>query len=274
MDHWSTEIEHEALTDDNREAFNTSMSKYATQGDALMGGFNAMKLTGKPFRMPESLDKLPDDDTRAEFSTRARELLGMTHVNSLDELEDLDLRAGANEGTEVDEDFAKGFKQIVLDEKIPKAQAQALLKWYNGYADTAIAGHKAKMEADNEAMIAEQTAKATSVQQTLATEFGGKEELGKQQALLDRAVQALMSPEKYEATGKNWAEQVTKQNVALGRAMLKGLSPRTAESSLKGPGIGNTPAPQIDPDAGSPTYVALGYSTKEEAAEYNKRNAT
>ena len=56
-----TELEHPSVTAENREEFSTHMAKFATMEDAALDGMALKKLTGKPFKMPESLDKLPDD---------------------------------------------------------------------------------------------------------------------------------------------------------------------------------------------------------------------
>ena len=96
-EHWAPGFEHASVTADNREAFNTSMAKYASRDEAIVGSFNAQKAMGKPFRVPESLDKL-DDASRDDFRSQARNALGIRTPKTVEDLADFNFKEGLAEG--------------------------------------------------------------------------------------------------------------------------------------------------------------------------------
>ena len=117
-------IEHGSITTENRESFSKHMEKFETMEDAALDGMALKKLTGKPFKMPESLDKLPDDTSRADFASQAHRLLGITHAQNIEDLADLDLKRGSTADAAMDDKLAAAFKQFVVDEKLSKGDAQ------------------------------------------------------------------------------------------------------------------------------------------------------
>jgi len=232
-EHWSNEFEHESVTDDNREAFKTAMSKYPTQDEAVVGGFNAMKLTGKPFKMPESLDNLPDDASRTDFTTQAHKLLGIEHAANVEALVDLDLKLGSAEGSQTDENLANAFKQFIVKEGISKGDAQKMLGFYNQAMGAAVTANNDKRESDK-------LAAAKVCNEALVKHYGNQEKVDEQSELLRKAVKNNMglSAEEYEEFGDELANSILTKNPVMARGLITVLAPLAAEGSTEGGGGG------------------------------------
>jgi hypothetical protein len=252
-EHWTGEFEHETITEENREAFATAMTKYATPEDAIVGGFNAQKLAGKPFRLPESLDKLPDDKVRNDFTSQAHKLLGIEHAPNVEALADLDLKVGLAEGHQVDENLGNAFKQFVVENKVPKAVAQKAI----GFHNQMMAQAREAMAAQAEAA---QVKAATDTNAALIAHFGSEAKVKDQSELLRRAIKnSGITAEEYERVGEVMADSMLTKDPVMARVMLKLLAPLAASSSHEGGGAGEPPPGPKDPDAGSPSYKALGW---------------
>lgn len=270
--HWSEGFEHSSITDENREAFNTAASKFPTQNDMSIGYMELQKTTGKPFKMPESLDKLPDDASRGDFTAQAHKLLGIITAKDIKELVDVNLKDGLPDGSPYDEDFANSFKQFIIDEDLNVSDMPKYAKFFNTAMAKVVADQKAKAESDALA-AAETTNKALIAHPSI----GSKEKLLEQTELLKRAVKnnVGLTPEEVEEFADTLADTMLTKNPVMARVMLKILAPLAAEASSEGAGGGaaQKKGKVQDPDEGSPSYVALGFSTQAQAEEYKKRQA-
>lgn len=271
-EHWSEGFEHASITDENREAFNTAASKFPTQDDMSVGYMELQKTAGKPFKMPESLDKLPDDASRSEFTTQVNKLLGITKAKDIKELIDVNLKDGLPEGSPYDEDFANLFKQFVIDNNLNVSDMPKYAKFFNTSMAKVAADQKAKTESD--ALAA---ADATNKALIAHPSIGSEEKLLEQTELLKRAVQnnVGLTPEEVEEFADTLADTLLTKNPVMARVMLKVLAPLGAEASTEGGGGGTPPSTDKvpDPDEGSPSYVAAGLSTAEQGEEWKKRQA-
>ena len=227
MEHWTETIEHDSITDENREAFKTANAKYATEADAIVGGYNAQKLAGKPYKVPDDLSKL-DDTSKAEFTSQASKLLGIEYAKDLDGLKDLDLKVGQADGAATDETLATAFKQFVVDNKVNKADAQKMLGFYNTAMGQATEAYKqkaeddkiAKMEACNKALIAH-------------PDIGSEEKLNEQTELFKRAIMnnCGLSAEEAKTFADDIANSMFTTTPTTARLLLKAFAPLAAEGS-------------------------------------------
>jgi len=268
MPDWLDEFTNEGLNEDNLEDFNTSMAKYETKDAAIMGGFAAQKMTGTPFRMPESMESLPDDASRDDFKSKANALLGVKHATSVEDLIEMNMKAGSPNDTPIDDALAGSFKQWVVDKKIPVDHAQSMLEFYNDANGKATAGAATKAETDKLDL-----AKATN--EALIKHFGSEAKVTEMSELLKRAVRnnVGLSNEEAEEFADALADSMLTKNPVMARVMLNVLSPLAAENrnlSDGGPGPGKPSIPD-DPLEGSPAYIAAGWSPPEAAAAYNER---
>lgn len=256
-EHWSQEFEHSSITADNREAFNTHMSKFPTQGDAVANHMELAKMTGKPFKLPESMDKLPDDTSRSDFTSQAHKLLGIIKTKDINTLKDVNLKDGMAEGASYDEDFANSFKQFVVDNDLNVSDMPKYSRFFNTAMGKATVDMAAKTEADNLA-AAEKCDAALIAHPSI----GSKEKLLELSELFTRAMKKHvgLTAEEVEELGDALAISKLTKNEVLTRVMLHQFAPLAAEATSEGGGGGNKPELPADPDEGSVTYIALGWS--------------
>lgn len=127
-----TNIEHQSITDENRGAFATHMEKFATMEDAALDGMSLKQMTGKPFKFPESMDKLPDDASRADFTDGANKLLGRTIPKDLESFADVNFKVGLNDDAKVDDALIGVIKQWAVDKKVPTESLGKMIELFNG----------------------------------------------------------------------------------------------------------------------------------------------
>ncbi len=276
MADWVNEFEHESITTENRPSFNTAMEKYDTKEAAIVGGFNAMKLTGKPFRLPESMDKLPDDATRSDFTAKTRALLGVVSpAKSVEELADVNFKDGLADDAELNNDLVAAIKSWAVSDGIDKPSLSKMVKFFNG--PMAVMAAKAT-EAAKTAALEGKITDAKACDDTLAAhaDFGNADKLKEQGILMERALLNNMGLSADEAAAFAEARKgsICDTNPTMKRVMLKLLAPMAAESSNQTPGgPGAKTIKADDPNKGSPSWVAAGWSTEAEGEEYKKRNA-
>lgn len=238
MEHWIDDFEHSSITDENRESFNTHMSKFDTQADAVMDGYGLAKQKGKPFKLPEAMDKL-DEASRSEFTAQAHKLLGITKTKDIAALKDVNLKDGMAEGAAYNEEFANSFKHFVIDNDLNVNAMPKLAKFFNVAMAKFAAAQKAKTEADNIA-AAEKTNEALIAHPSI----GSKEKLLELTELFTRAFKnhlGLTADEVKELANDLSISKLTKHPV-LARIMLHQFAPLAATASTEEPGSGNPPA--------------------------------
>ena len=258
MENWTEDFMHDSITEENREAFDSAMGKYESQEDAIVGGFNAMKMTGAPFRMPDSMDNLPDDNSRSDFTSQANKLLGHEFAEDVEGLNDFNLKEGLPEEATVNEELAGNFKKFIVDEKIPKGIASKFLKFNNTELQKASRAFLAKQETDT-------LANAHKVNEELIAhpELGSAEEVEKQSALMERAIRNHLglTPEEVEEFAEGIVDAGLTKNAVVARVMLKVLAPLAQEGSNDtGDGSGPKPAAEGGIKEQAPnTAKALGW---------------
>lgn len=226
--HWTETFEHESVTPETSEAFKTANAKYATEGDAIVGGYNAQKMAGKPFRVPEDMAKLPDDQSRADFTSQARRALGINIAKDVDGLKDVDFKAGLAEGAAYDENFVGIIKNWAVENGVDTTTLAKLAPLYNGpLTQYSVEAHKKATEAAeldrmtkcNEALIA-------------MSDIGSKEKLAEESEFFRRAIIKLAgsADDATEIADAMVAGGLT-QNPKLAKIMLDHFAPLAKEGS-------------------------------------------
>jgi len=228
-EHWTTEVEHGKLENpETKEAFARAYGKYATQEDGLIGGFEAMQTVGRPFKLPESLEKLPDDKTRDDFVGGVSKLLGA--VEKPEDLKDLNWTAGMAEGSEADENLVKMFSHFVVENKMRRSIVQKNVEFYNKLM------HQAK-----EAKEAQESEDMRLTNEALVKHFNGEENLKKQIELYRRTFQnkAGLSGKEYEQVADELVDSGLLRHPLMARALLTLIAPLSAEGTTDtGDGVG------------------------------------
>lgn len=239
--HWSEVYDGEGVNADNREAFVSAMSKYPTEQAGMVGGFNAMKLAGKPFKCPETMDKLPDDASRADFTSQARGLLGINVPKDIEAMKDVDFKTGLADGAPVNEDFVSMVKNWAVEKGISTSHVQEMAAFYNGplskYAQEAFAAKQEK----------EKLANAETCNTALLEHFKTEEKVKDLTALLHRTIinsMGLTAEESAEFVDA-MADSMLTTNPVMAKGMLNLLSSVSTEGTTEtGDGIGGSGVPK------------------------------
>ncbi|KKL92410.1 hypothetical protein LCGC14_1884950, partial [marine sediment metagenome] len=251
-------------------AFSTHMEKFETMEHAALDGMALKKLTGAPFKFPESMDKLPDNASRSDFTSQAHKLLGINIPKDVESMKDLDFKAGLKEGAPVDENFISLIKNWAVENKVPISTLEKLAPFYNGplteysakaHGEAKDAADLARMTACNEALIA-------------LPEIGSQEKLDEQSKLFKRAIMNYPGVKADEADeiADAMVDGGLTQNPKLARILLAQFAPLAKESSVDGGGDPKGPTVAVDPDLGCPAQMATGLCTSDEHAAWKKRN--
>lgn len=247
--HWSQEFASDSITADNREAFVSANSKYATESDAVMGGYNAQKAMGKPFRVPESMDSLPDDASREDFRSQARNALGLKVPKSVEDLSDFNFKDGLAEDAQVNEVFVGKIKEWAVESGMDSDSLQKMVSFYNGPMSQFAA------EAATERDTAAFEAKAAACNEALTADLGGVAEVEKQTELFKRAISGMAAKNGLDVEATNEVVQAMVDggittNPKLAKIMLQAFAPMAAEGgTFSGDGSGNGKTTQVTPYA-------------------------
>ncbi|MCJ7728433.1 MAG: hypothetical protein MUO27_00900 [Sedimentisphaerales bacterium] len=125
-----------------QEEFKKSMGDFKSIEDAVYGGYNARKMTGKPFKLPESVDKL-DEKTRNEFTAQARKTLGIESLTE-DGLKEINWGKGLAAGSEKNQAMIDEFGKFAVSKGLPKNVTQDLAEFLNGVQTKAMADFNKK----------------------------------------------------------------------------------------------------------------------------------
>jgi hypothetical protein len=247
-----TEVEHPSITAENRDAFATHMEKFDSFEAAAVDGMALKAITGKPYKLPESIEKLPDDTTRSEFADRVNELFGRHVAKDVEGLADLDLKAGSATPDEpFDESFATKFKTWMVEKQIPKSVGQAAIEFFNKTVGEAQAEYMVKADAEAKQAAADRLKEVAACNQALIAKFGTKEKLDEETARMHRALlnHTGCTAEEAENVSKFLADREGATNPTIRRLLISNLAPLAKESAAPdgggGPG-GRAPAQQQD----------------------------
>ncbi len=230
---WTDGFEADGLTDENREAFNTHMAKFPTEAAAVMDGYGLAKQKGVAFKLPESIEKLPDDASRATLLAQVNKLYGREIPVDLEGLADLDMKAGSTAEAEMyDETLAKAFKEWVVAEKVEKSVAQKAIKFHNEAMALARTAFAAKTEEATKTAATERLAAVTACNDALVTTFGSKEKLDEQTVLMHRALlnNTGCSTEEAADIAEFLKDREGATNMTLRRILISNLAPLATEA--------------------------------------------
>lgn len=232
--HWAQEYQCDGIDSTNREAFVSAMKKYPTEQSGMGGGFNAMQKVGTPFRFPESMDKLPTDESRAEFRSQANSLLGRNIPKDVEGYKDVNFTDGLAEGKTADENFTGLVKAWAAENDVSTGDVEKMAKFYNGpLTEYAVKAAADKKEADK-------TTAAEACNTALIEKLGSEEKVKEFSVLMHRTIVDRMglTPEESGEFVDAMAESILTTNPVMARGMLNLLSGASREgSSEKGEGI-------------------------------------
>ena len=253
-----TEVQHESITADNREALSTHMEKFDSFEAAAVDGMSLKKMQGAPFRMPKSFDGM-DDAGKADFNTQVDTLRGVQRVKSIDDLKALDLKAGSKNDNPADEGLANLLKEYAVQEKMSVGEVQRMIKFSNG----TLGDHVAKLnEASKEQALQADIDARTKVNAALVADpdFGSQDEVDKQSALLRRTLETKLglSADELKEAGMDLGNSPWVENPKLAKLLLQTFAPMSKESSMDN-GDGKPPAEPVVSDQDKQVAKDLGW---------------
>jgi len=224
--HWAEGVEHPSITAENRESFNKAMGKYETPEDAHVGLLEAQKVIGAPFKLPESMDKLPDDKTKAEFMSGVNKLTGV--VESEEQLKDFPWTKGMAEGGQADETMVNTFKQFLFKNPMPRTTAENAVELWN-------TANRQARESHTQALKQQ----VTETNQKLSQAFGGDENYKVQKELFKRTLQnkSGLTPEEAGQLVNDLFDEngnIVAVNPLFTKAIITAMAPLSKQGSTEG----------------------------------------
>ncbi len=215
------------------------LNKYESHEEALAGGFNAAEKVGAPFRLPESLDKLPDDKTRGEFTSQVRKLMGA--VEKEEDLNDVNFADGLADAKTVNQDLAAAYKKIGVELGLTKTQFTKLIKFSNSW------GQQYKNAQTQAAQKAAQD-ELNASRQVLSPLFGGDEGIKQETEAVRRMFQnhAGLTAEEFEKTPKAMIDNGLMRDPIYAKALFNIAKNFKESTTEKGQPTGQPTAPKTD----------------------------
>ncbi len=223
MEHWTDDVKHQELQTPEAKAV---LSKYNSNDDALVGGLNAIKQVGRPFKLPDSLDNLPDDATRADFTGKIGKLMGA--VENDEAMVDVNFADGLPDAKTVDAKLVTAFKAFAIENKLPKSLVAAIAKFNNQYA--------VKIRQTNQQGVIDT---ATKVNGELLPLFGGEDGIKKHNENVKRMFQnhGGLTNEEFEAVVPGLVESGITKSTPLSKALYN-IAAKFGEGKTEDPGGG------------------------------------
>jgi len=266
MPEWLDSFEHDSLnTPETKEAFTKAMGKYETPEAAIIGGFNAIKSTGTPYKLPESLDKMPGD-TDEERDKNRNEMMGKINkligaVEKPEDLQDINwLLDSTLEGDKPNEGLVKAVTEFAVAEKAPKGLVQKLAGFWNRLQ----AGNREKQAEAQEQAETQQAAKIKEVNEKLTTDAGGNaDELKSRIELVKRMFLNFgsLTAEEYKQAGVGVLEKTT--NYAFNKGLINIAQSFKSGKTMMGDGNPPPPPPPKKPSNISKSRQAIGLPPEE-----------
>ena len=233
MEHWTDEVKHQDLQSPEAKAI---LSKFNSADDAHVGYIQLQKAAGRPFKLPDSMDKLPDDATRADLSARMGKLMGA--VENEDSMKDVNFAEGLPDANMVNADLVTAFKAFAIENKLPKSVVSAVAKFNNQFG--------LKLSQANQQAALDT---ATKVNGELLPMFGGEEGIKKHNEDVKRMFQnhGGLTDEEFQAVIPGLVESGITKSTPLSKALYN-IASKFGEGTTEIPGGGG-------PKAGEETIV-------------------
>lgn len=206
--HWSDELTHEKLITPEAK---TVLKEYTSQEEFMSAGLEAKKMVGTPFRLPKSLESLPDDDARAEFTSGVESVLGVKRVQSEEDLEGIDFAKGYKNAKDANKDVEAAIKKFAIEKGRTKAQVEELITLVNqtnqGLKNTA----EQKIIDD-----------ATEVKKTLTVMCGSEDKVNSSYDGVRKLFQnhCGLSEQEFENAGKTFVEKILTKDAVMSKAFF------------------------------------------------------
>lgn len=221
MEHWTDELKHQDLQTPENKAI---LGKFNSADDAHVGYIQLQKAAGKPYKLPDSMDKLPDDATRADFTGKINKLMGA--VENEESMADVNFAEGLPDANMTNADLVTDFKAFAIEKKLPKSIVKAVVLFNNQYA------LKTRQANDQTAIDT-----ATKVNGELIPMFGGKDGIKKHNENVKRMFQnhGGLTDEEFQAVVPGLVESGITKSTPLSKALYN-IAGKFGEGTTEAPG--------------------------------------
>jgi len=223
------------------------MEKFSTMEDAALDGMSLKQMTGKPFKFPESMDKLPDDASRTDFTANANKLLGRTIPKDLESFAAVNFKEGLADDAKVDDALIGIIKQWSVDEGVSTESVGKMIRLFNGDLSKHIMSNAETMQtAAAEQAKADRVIEVKACNDALSahTDFGSADAVNEKTVLLHRALtnNANLSAEEANGIAEFLRDREGATNPVLRRLMINQFAPLAAEGSNDSGNGGDSPS--------------------------------
>lgn len=175
---WIEEVDMSSVSPNEQENLKTYLGNYKSPADAFIGGMNHKKMVGQPFKLPESLDKLSDDQKK-EFAAKAKGVLGIEAGVTEDTIKQVNFAKGLSDDQKPNDVAINKIKDIAVKKGFTLSQTQDLIEMMN-ISGSELAAEMKKTTEDN-------FKKAVEVSHKILSDFYGEEKLKENAELLRKA---------------------------------------------------------------------------------------
>ena len=215
------------------ESMLTMAKEFDSAESAVVGGFNAKKAVGAPYKLPKTLESLPDDKVRDELLSQVSGLYGVdtgrlteVRVSKAEDLADVNFADGLPDASKVNEGLKTAFTDMIIATGAPKSLVQKIIT-FNNTMVTQAANQKA--QTDTEA--------AGKVSAEVKGLYGGEAGVERHRGLVSALFQAHggLTTEETEAFA-TIIQGATKDHVVANKALFNLAKKIMPESTTAKPG--------------------------------------
>jgi hypothetical protein len=221
---WVGELTHEKLTTPEAK---TVLNEYTSQDEFMAAGLEAKRKVGQPYRLPKSLDKLPDDNVRTQFKSDIAGLIGHDFdvAESEESLKDINFAEGLADARKVNADVVAAFSKFAVENKLPKALVQKLAGFNNGLVT-------AFMTQQEQA----RTEAATKVNDSLKVLYGGEKGVAQNTENVKRLFKnhCGLTAEEYEESAQGLVDSGMTQSAVICKALFNLAKDIVSEGTTEG----------------------------------------
>lgn len=235
MENWLDEFGHPKLdTPEKQESAKNTLKKFASKDDVVVGYVDLEKTAGKPYKLPESIDKLPEN-VRTEFKDGAMKLLNIEPGVTDDTVKSVNFKKGLADGKEANETVVNKLKEFATKNGLSLAKTQNLVELVNAFGTEQVATFNEEQKAAIKADV-EKTG------QVLDLYFGAE----KRKVLAEKLQSALrnncgLSVEEYESLADDLGEEgYIFQRPALAKVLMDKIAPLAVEDTTKAGDVNET----------------------------------
>ncbi len=221
---WMEDVDLSTLSPNEQDEFKSAMGDYKTLPDALIGGYNAKKISGKNYKLPKSVESLPSEEMRNEFLSETRKLLKVEPPITNDTIKQVNFKKGLAEGKEANELVKTKLSEFAVKEGIGLTKLQNLIEFVNSFGEEISKTASAELEQATKDAI-KKTGEALDL-------YYGAEKRKENAELLRKAIQnnCDLSTEEVEQLAGDLADDgYIFQKPALAKVLMDKIAPLAKE---------------------------------------------